>query len=145
MERARQGNGLSRGWGVVVAGVAATFVWGWTMGSAPRYSFGPDQDDGHLGLLLLGLAMVALIAGATTPRHAVLVGVTTVVVPILLAPGTAPRGDGDGLWVLVFFVLTWCLPLRSGSRAWPGTRESDSPSDGGDDMLVRMLRRPSVA
>lgn len=99
---------------MVVAGTAATFVWGWTMGSAPRYSFGPDQDTGHFGLLLVGLAAVAVVAGALTPHHTVLVGVTTVVVPISLAPGTAPRGDGDGLWVLVFFALAWFVPVAIG-------------------------------
>lgn len=114
MRQRRASNGLSRGWGVVVAGTAATFFWGWTMGSAPRYSFGADQDTGNFGLLLLGLAVVAAIAGALTPRHTVIVGATTVVVPILLAPGTAPRGDGDGLWGLVFFALAWWLPVAIG-------------------------------
>lgn len=112
---------------MVVAGTAATFFWGWTMGSAPRYSFGPGQDTGNFGLLVLGLAVTAVVAGALTPRHTVLVGATTVVVPILLAPGTAPRGDGDGLWGPTLFALAWCMPVAIG-LAWAAGRAAGQAS-----------------
>lgn len=75
------------------------------MGSAPRYSFGPYQDTGNFGACLVGLALAALLLGLLAPRFPALVGAVVTAVPLLLAPGTAPRGDNDGLWVLILPML----------------------------------------
>ena len=97
--------GLSRGWAALVAAVAGAGIWGETMGSAPRYSFGPDQDTGSFGACLVGLALAALLLGLLTPRFPAVVGAVVTGVPLLLAPWTAPRGDNDGLWVLILPML----------------------------------------
>ena len=45
------------------------------------------------------------IAGWRRDAGALAIGAAAVVGPSLLANGTMPRGDGDGLWALVFLYL----------------------------------------
>lgn len=119
MTGTRRRRSLSRGWSGVIAGVLAAAVWGWTMGSAPRHSHGAEQDVGNFGACVLALAATAFIMGALAPRHATMIGVVTAGVPLLLAPSTAPRGDGDGLWVMVLPALAlWCVVTVA--VAWVG-------------------------
>src|SRR5687768_7338954 len=93
---------------LVAAGAAlllGAIVWMATMGSAERYSQGPDLDEGTPGALVLGLGTVAMVLGLVAPKRPILVGALVTAAPLLLAPATAPRGDGDGLWVLIFPML----------------------------------------
>lgn len=111
-------------------------VWMVTMGSAPRYAQGPDIDTGNPLALALGLGAVALVLGLLGPKRPLLVGALVTAGPLLLAPVTAPRGDGDGLWILIFPMLVFLgggttLACQIGATlrlAW--TRRHDPPHSG---------------
>ena len=60
---------------------------------------------GHGNLFCLGCLVVALVGGATWPQLARVIGVMVVAPGLLLSPWTAPRGDNDGLWVLIVPML----------------------------------------
>lgn len=105
---------------LAVAAAIGAGTWMATMASAPRYSFGAEQDMGSSALyyVLLG---TALVGGALVPRSAGLFGMALGLPPLLLSPWTAPRGDNDGLWVLIvpylgLFVLV--LAATAGCGAW---------------------------
>lgn len=91
---------------VVAAGAAVVSLVAWYafMASAPRYSHAPHQDLGNAALLPV-LVVAATIGGIFIPRHATLIGVMLVAPALLLAPWTAPRGDNDGLWLLIVPIL----------------------------------------
>jgi hypothetical protein len=65
---------------------------------------GGDDGAGYL-ILLAGMLAAAALLGATRSTPSVGIGASVVALPSLLAWSTAPRGDNDGLWVLVFWVL----------------------------------------
>jgi len=87
-------------------GAAGTGLATWvaTMATAPRYSYGPGQDLGGSAYYLV-LFVAALAGGFVAPARASLVGLMLVLPGLALAPRTAPRGDDDGLWVLIFPLL----------------------------------------
>ena len=85
---------------MAVAASLGTAVWWWAMASAPRYSFGPEQDAGN-GLYYPLLLGAALIGGWILPERARLLGLALGAPGMLMSPWTAPRGDNDGLWILV--------------------------------------------
>lgn len=68
-----------------------------------------DIDAGTLRLWVyaLGIAGVAFTAGAVLPLpHPTRRMVTYLVAPgAVLAGWTTPRGDGDGLWMIIYFIL----------------------------------------
>ena len=94
---------LSLDWRVAsaIAVALGMAIWEPTMASAPRYSQGPNLDMGNVGGLLLGLMSGAVLVGLVTPMRAWVAGAMVGVGALVLAPGTAPRGDGDGLWFYI--------------------------------------------
>jgi hypothetical protein len=96
---------------VAVAAILGAAVWWWAMASAPRYSFGAEQDMGN-GLFYPLLLGVALMGGWIVPSRAGLIGLALGAPGMLLSPWTAPRGDNDGLWILVIpFLVAFMLVL----------------------------------
>jgi hypothetical protein len=80
-------------------------AWWVAMASAPRYSFGASQDMGN-NLYYPVLLGAAAIGGWIVPaRAAALIGAALGAPGVLLSPWTAPRGDNDGLWVLIIPTL----------------------------------------
>lgn len=49
--------------------------------------------------------MAAFVLGAATQSSAFLIGAALVALPLALAGFTSPRGDHDGLWLLIFLIL----------------------------------------
>jgi CHASE2 domain-containing sensor protein len=90
--------------GIVATGAVATAVglatWLLTMASASRYSYGADQDLGDPALWPVLLA-AALVGGFIARRRPWLIGAGLGLPGLLLSPWTAPRGDHDGLWILI--------------------------------------------
>ena len=122
----------------IAAAVAASSIgvvtWIATMASAPRYSYGADEDLGSSALyyVLLGAAFAG---GMLLPKRACLVGMTLGLPPLLLSPWTAPRGDNDGLWLLIIPMLAVFLFVLIATAlfgAWirtrlTSTRSADAP------------------
>jgi len=107
-----------------VAGVvsAAVGLWAWivTMASAPRFSYGAEQDLGNRVFFWILLAS-ALIGGFLLPSCATVIGLALGLPALLLSPWTAPRGDNDGLWILIvpaLFVFLFVLVLIARAGAW---------------------------
>jgi hypothetical protein len=101
---------------LAVAGVFSVSVWVVTMASAPRYSYGADQDMGSNALyyVLLGAAFVG---GLVLPRRAGLIGLALGLPPFVLSPWTAPRGDNDGLWIFIVPMLGIFMFVLLGAAA----------------------------
>jgi uncharacterized membrane protein YfcA len=81
-----------------------------TMGSAPRYSYGVHQAMGNAALVPV-LIILALVGGYVVRHPAGLVGFMPGLPGLLLSPWTAPRGDDDGLWLLIIPTLAGLLPV----------------------------------
>ena len=92
------------------AGVVSLIVWYVTMASAPLYSHPPHEDMGNAALfpVLLG---TAFLGGVTARRQAAIIGVMLVAPALVLSPWTAPRGDNDGLWLLIVPMLAFLMAL----------------------------------
>jgi peptidoglycan/LPS O-acetylase OafA/YrhL len=104
----------------MVAAVTGLVTWTLTMADAPRYSFGPHQNNGNIAYFPVLLAL-ALVGGFVRPRRARLIGALLGLPGLVLSPWTAPRGDNDGLWLLIVpalgvFVLVLVLTARVGAR-----------------------------
>jgi hypothetical protein len=75
------------------------------------YDASASEEDAIGGFVLLGGFLgSALWFGSRRRLPARTIGASTVVVPLLLAWSTTPRGDNDGLWLLIF----WYLPFVGG-------------------------------
>jgi hypothetical protein len=94
---------------VAVSGVIGFVAWMATMASAPRYSDGPNEDLGNPSLLFAILVGAALVGGFLVPGYARAIGSALALPGLLLSPWTAPRGDNDGLWVLIVFGMAVLL------------------------------------
>lgn len=112
--------------GMFVSGAAAAAVglvaWMHTIAAAPRYSYGDEQDMGSsvFFVLLLG---AALVGGFVVPSRASLIGTWVGVPGLMLAPWTAPRGDNDGLWIMIVPILAvFVLVLIAAASAGRWTR-----------------------
>ena len=80
------------------------------------YGYGAPVPDEHpLGIVLLvgTFSMAAAWTGLRRSARALEIGAALVVGPLILAGWTAPRGDNDGLWSLVFLLL----PVAGGFAA----------------------------
>jgi hypothetical protein len=114
--------------GIVATGAVATAVglvtWLVTMASAPRYSDGAEQDLGHPALLPVLLA-AALAGGFVARRRPGLIGLGLGLPGLLLSPWTAPRGDDDGLWLLIIPCLALFVVVLIGA-AWVGCQAGDA-------------------
>jgi hypothetical protein len=85
----------------IAIGVAVgALIWIATMASEPRYSDGPDESNGNPALWPL-LALTAFALGFVEPRRPWRVALAVNSAPLLLMFWTTPRGDDDGLWVLI--------------------------------------------
>ena len=110
--------------------VASTAVWlvyvglyqhetpcdGVTTGCPTVYGYGAPLPDEHIAgilLLLAGFALPAVWVGWRRLVPPVTTGASLAFGPTVLALWTAPRGDNDGLWALVF----WFLPVLGGLAA----------------------------
>ena len=117
----------------VLAAIAASAIglitWIVTMASAPRYSSGAkDLGSSALYYVLLG---AALAGGVLLPTRAWLIGMMLGLPPLLLSPWTAPRGDNDGLWILIIPMLAIFLLVLVAAAlvgAWFGSRLTSTPS-----------------
>ena len=98
---------------------AGTVIWILTMAAYPRASDGPNEANGNAALFPL-LLLAASIVGYFEPRRPRLVAAAIIAVPCLLAPFTTPRGDGDGLWTLIFPMLAVLAVLMAGCAAFGG-------------------------
>lgn len=88
----------------VVSMTISVLIWIPTMAMQPRFSNTPqDPTRGQVYLVLMVLAPVVL--GALFSTRWEPIAPALIVPQFLLAPYTAPRGDDDGLWVLIFFAL----------------------------------------
>jgi hypothetical protein len=104
----------------VVAGAVSLISWYVTMASVPRYSDGPHEDMGSAALFAV-LFAAAAIGGVIAPRHARVIGVMLVAPALILSPWTAPRGDSDGLWILIVPMLALFMLVTLGAAhagAW---------------------------
>jgi hypothetical protein len=109
----------------VVVGLTA---WLTLVASAPRYSYGADQDMGSSAYCWVLLA-AALVLGFVLPREAAIVGAMLGLPGLLLSPWTAPRGDNDGLWLLIvpfLAIFTLILVGAASLGAWLRDRKTSA-------------------
>lgn len=90
------------------------------MASAPRYSFGPEDDTGDFGAFVTCTLLAAVVLGALYPRRSALTGALVGLPALVLSPWTAPRGDNDGLWVLVVPSLAVFLVMLTAVASFAG-------------------------
>jgi LPXTG-motif cell wall-anchored protein len=98
-----------------------------------------DQDSSGGFVLLGGFLGSAFWFGSRRRLPARTIGALTVAVPLLLALSTTPRGDNDGLWMLVFLYLPFVGGLaalaaalgRSVTTKWvqPGLKMSSASNE----------------
>jgi hypothetical protein len=90
----------------LLAALVGMALWIVTMASAPRRSYGPDQDMGRFDLFMVMTAVSALLGGYLLPTRAEAIGLGLGLPGFVLSPWTAPQGDNDGLWI-------WIIPITS--------------------------------
>lgn len=97
---------------ILAAAVAAgTAAWIACFASLPRYS---DEATGNIRSVSFWPSMVALafaIGFAAGPRSSRIGGLLVGLPALLLAPWTAPRGDNDGLWLLIVPMLAFFVAV----------------------------------
>lgn len=89
---------------------------GMTTGCPTVYGYAaplPDEHAAGIVLILVGFAVPALWVGWRRLASPLATGASLAVGPTVLAWWTAPRGDNDGLWILVFL----SLPMLGGLAA----------------------------
>jgi hypothetical protein len=106
----------------VVAGAAGLGIWMATMGAVPD---GEYASSARTTLLWAAMIVAAGALGYALPGDSDLIALGLAGGPLLIAGWTAPRGDGDGLWVLFFpylvfmgFVLALVAWLTGRLRIW---------------------------
>jgi hypothetical protein len=112
---------------IVVAGTVGLLAWVATILSVPQYSYGVEEETGSFPLFYVLLG-AALIGGLLRPRAAGAIGLALGLPALILSPWTAPRGDGDGLWILIvplLFVFLFVLVAIAGIGGWIRTRFID--------------------
>lgn len=95
-------------WAIVVALYEHETPCGGASTCPTWYGFMPPASVPEgIGYLLLfgGMVAASALLGVRTTTPSITIGASLVAFPALLAWWTAPRGDNDGLWVLVFWVL----------------------------------------
>jgi RsiW-degrading membrane proteinase PrsW (M82 family) len=90
------------------------------MAAQPRYSDGPNEANGSPWFVpLTFLAVVILAAVFSRNWQVVAPGIATA--QFLMAPWTTPRGDNDGLWVMIFVILAFLFVIEHLLAALTGT------------------------
>lgn len=89
--------------GAIPAGIVSALAL--SLGSTLWMTYVAWPATGNLVPLIVGGLIFAAIAGAVSIARPPLIGSLLVLGPVVLAPGTASRGDEDGLWALIFLVL----------------------------------------
>lgn len=93
-----------------IAAVVGTLAWIVLVAdfdaARPQSYVNTEDPDGPFAVFA-GVTMIAApaVLGALFPGYGGGIGLGLMGPAFLLAPWTAPRGDGDGLWVFVFFYL----------------------------------------
>jgi hypothetical protein len=104
-------------------------AWLATAAHAPRYSSNGEHTAALRAYVAI-LVAAALIGGWIAPRSAGVIGGALGLPGLILSPWTAPRGDGDGLWILIIpmlFSLCFVLILIAGAAAHFGARVRRAP------------------
>src|SRR5689334_2567247 len=70
------------------------------MADQPRYSYGTEQDNGSAWLFVV-LPVLSMLGGFFAYRCPRAVALALGLPGLVLSPFTTPRGDNDGLWVLI--------------------------------------------
>jgi hypothetical protein len=103
-----------RYWALALTGATGLVIWIATMARYPHESNGAHESRGSAALFPL-LAAAAFVGGLLEPRRPRVVAACTIAGPLALAYWTTPRGDGDGMWGLIFPILgafalflAWC-------------------------------------
>ena len=89
----------------LTAAVVGLATWTLTMAAAPRYSYGRGDGYDASRCYYAVLLAAALIIGFVAPTRAGLLGAILGLPGLVLSPWTAPRGDNDGLWILIIPLL----------------------------------------
>lgn len=76
----------------------------------------PIAEPNSVGYLVLagGMLGASAILGATRTTSSIAIGASLVALPAVLAWWSAPRGDNDGLWVLIFWLLAFVGAFAAG-------------------------------
>jgi hypothetical protein len=75
------------------------------------------------------LLVAAALGGLIAPKQSRIVGVMLVAPALVLSPWTAPRGDNDGLWLLIVPVLALFMLVTiaaAHTAAWLRARRSST-------------------
>lgn len=107
--------------GALLLGLATWLV---TMASAPRYS---PRDMGDLDAYCVVLLGAAVALGSASGRCGVIAAAGLGFPGLALSPWTAPRGDNDGLWLLIvptLFAFAILLPAVGATAMWARARRS---------------------
>lgn len=87
--------------GGTLAGLASLASWYACFARVPRHGAN-NAGNPLFSPILLGAAFVG---GLVLPEQATVVGVMLILPALALSPWTTPRGDDDGLWVLIVPIL----------------------------------------
>ena len=104
------------------AGTAGLVIW---LATWATIADDDDPSGSRLWLLWITMVAVAAILGYAFPEDDGFIAFAMAGAPLVAAGWTAPRGDGDGLWVLIFpylifmgFVLWLVAWLAGRLRLW---------------------------
>ena len=95
-------------------------VWLVTFASQPRYSYTQSASTAPGWWFVCSLVGAALVGGWLAPRVGWLVGLMLGLPPLVLSPWTAPRGDNDGLWLLIVPMLAVFIVVLVGASSLSG-------------------------
>lgn len=104
-ERVRAG-GIKRDAAILAAAVAVgTAAWIVCFASLPRFSYDASENTRSTVFWPAMVALAFAVGFSAGPRSARIGGLLLGLPALLLAPWTAPRGDNDGLWILIVPML----------------------------------------
>ena len=83
--------------GGTLAAVIGLVAWLAFVASAPRYSYGAEQDMGEQACTTGYFWAQRSLSASRAPSHAAILGAILGLPGLVLSPWTAPRGDNDGL------------------------------------------------
>jgi hypothetical protein len=104
----------------VFAAIVGLAVWLPTMALQPAYERGVHDANGS-PLFLPLMLIAAFVLGAVFYRNWQVVALAFLLPQFVLAPWTAPRGDNDGLWVLILPLLIVLFVIEQALAALAGT------------------------